>query len=183
MGAVFEAIDGEVRAFIERQHVFFVASAPLAGDGHVNLSPKGLDALRVLDARTLVYLDTPGSGVETVAHARENGRVVLMWCAFEGPPKIVRVHGRAEVVAPGTADFDAYAELFEFPREHVRAFVRITALRISDSCGYGVPEMRFAGERRALPAWTSKRGTEGLADYQRGHNARSLDGLPGVDWL
>ena len=112
MGKIFEAIDDKLRAFIEKQQMFFVGSAPLSGDGLINISPKGLDAFRIIDEHTVAYLDLGGSGIETVAHSKENGRVVIMFCAFDGPPKIVRLHGRAEVHEPGSAIYDELVALF-----------------------------------------------------------------------
>lgn len=182
MADVLERIDQDIRGWIARQHLFFVASAPLSGDGFVNCSPKGLDSLRVLDDHSLAYLDLVGSGVETVAHVRENGRVLIMLCAFDGPPRIMRFHGTGEVLAPGTGAFDALIGDFP-PQDGVRSIIRVAVSRISDSCGYGVPLMDFKEDRRALPAWAEKRGPDGLRDYQNDSNAQSLDGLDGVNWL
>lgn len=182
MAEVLDHIDQDIRGWIERQKIFFVATAPLAGDGFVNCSPKGLDSLRVLDEHTLAYLDLTGSGVETVAHVNENGRIVVMLCAFEGPPRIMRFHGTGEVIVPGSEAFDGLMGAFA-PMDGVRSIIRVAVSRISSSCGYGVPLMDFQEERRALPAWVDKRGPEGIAEYQRSVNARSLDGLAGVDWL
>lgn len=182
MGKVYEAIDGAVRAFIERQHVFFVATAPSAVEGHVNLSPKGLDTFRVLGPRTVAYLDHVGSGAETIAHLRDNGRITLMFCAFDGPPKIVRLHGRGEVLEPQDA---AFAELRPaFATDPIgRSIVRVEVRRISDSCGFGVPRYRYEGERDQLPRWAEQRGAAGLTTYQAQKNARSLDGLPALRWV
>ena len=182
MADEFERIDAQLREWIERQRVFFVATAPRADDGLINCSPKGLDSLRVLDERTIAYLDLTGSGVETIAHLKENGRIIVMLCAFDGPPRIVRLQGRGAVVHPGDARFDALVALF--PKQlGVRSVIRIDATRISDSCGYAVPRMTFVEERKALTMWAEKKGPEGVIDYQRDTNAQSLDGLTGVDWL
>ncbi len=182
MSDVFERIDGPLREWIERQHMFFVATAPRGDDGFVNCSPKGLDSLRVLDESTVAYLDLTGSGIETVAHVKQNGRIVVMLCAFEGPPRIVRLHGRGHVVHPGDATFDALTA--QFPAQPgVRCVIRIDVARISDSCGYAVPLMDFVGDREVLTKWAEKRGADGISDYQRTHNTESLDGLSGVDWL
>ena len=180
MGRVYEGIDGPLRAFLERQHVFFVATAPLSADGHVNCSPRGLDTFRVLDEATVAWLDLTGSGVETVAHLRENGRVTLMFCAFEGPPRIVRLAGRGEVLLP---DGDGTIPLAErFPAlPGARAVVRVDVERVWDSCGYGVPRYRYEGERDRLPAALASKGPEGLAAYRAERNATSIDGLPGLD--
>ncbi len=175
-------IDESLRAFIQAQHLFFVATAPMAGDGHVNLSPKGLGTLRVLGSHDVGYLDYPGSGAETIAHLRENGRIVLMFCAFDGPPRIVRLHGRGEVLEPQDAAFAALRPQFgEGPTG--RAIIRIAVDRVSDSCGHGVPRMAFEAERSQLPAWMENKGNDGLRDYQRQKNAASLDGLPTLRWL
>jgi hypothetical protein len=182
MADVLERIDAKLRDWIERQHVYFVATAPRGDDGFVNCSPKGLDSLRVLDEHTVAYLDLTGSGVETIAHLKENGRIVVMLCAFDGPPRIVRLHGLGGVVHPGDATFADLAARFP-TRDGVRSVIRVDVTRISESCGYGVPQMAYVGDREALPKWVEKKGTDGIIDYQRSRNAYSLDGLPGVDWL
>jgi hypothetical protein len=182
MGQIHSQLDAGLRDFVERQRVFFVATAPSGGEGHVNCSPKGLDTLRVLDPDTLAYLDYIGSGAETIAHLRQNGRIVVMFCAFEGPPKILRCHGRGEVVEPGDADFATLLALFQ-PNQGVRSIIRIAIERIADSCGYGVPRMRFEGERTQLPAWAERKGEQGLRDYQQTKNAVSIDGLPALRWV
>jgi hypothetical protein len=179
MGDTYAGVDGGLAAFLMAQHVFFVATAPLAADGHVNLSPKGLDTFRIVDRQTVAYLDLTGSGIETVAHLRENGRIVFCFCAFEGPPRIVRLHGQGEVLEPAAPDFAKLRPLFP-PHDGVRAIIRVTLRRIADSCGYAVPLMHFEGDRRQLPAWTAKKGPEGIAGYQATRNRRSLDGLPGL---
>ncbi len=178
MAKTFEAIDAKLRAFIEKQKMFFVASAPLSAEGHVNVSPKGLDGtFAVIDERSVAYLDFTGSGVETIAHIRENGRICVMFCAFDGPPRIVRIHGLGDAVEPGDDDFASLRAHFgDYPG--VRAIIRIRASRISDSCGYGVPLFEYSGERDQLQRWASSKGPEGLAEYQREKNAVSLDGLP-----
>ena len=178
MAKTFDAIDPKLRDFLQRQKMFFVATAPLSEEGHVNLSPKGLrGTFAILDERTVGYLDFIGSGVETIAHVRENGRICLMFCAFEGPPRIVRIHGTGDAVEPGDEEFGALLERFDdYPG--VRAIVRVRASRISDSCGYGVPLYDYKGERDQLQRWAEKKGPEGLAQYQRDNNTESLDGLP-----
>ena len=179
MGKQFDAIDGKLEDFINRQHVYFVATAPLAGDGLVNLSPKGLDSFRVLGPRTVAYLDLTGSGIETVAHLKENGRIVIMFCAFEGPPKIVRLHGRGEVIEPGDEEFEDLAARFP-SHPGVRSVIRVDCHRISDSCGFGVPRMSFEEDRPQLPAYAERKGPEGIEEYKAAKNAVSLDGLPGL---
>jgi len=182
MAEVFEQIDPELQAWIARQHMFFVATAPRGDDGLLNCSPKGLDTLRVIDGRTVTYLDFTGSGTETIAHLKENGRIVVMLCAFDGPPRIVRLQGKGSVVHPGDAAFVALVAQFP-PQPGVRCVIRVDVKRISDSCGYAVPLMDFVAEREALTKWADKKGADGVVDYQRENNARSLDGLVGVDWL
>jgi Pyridoxamine 5'-phosphate oxidase len=190
VGREYERIDDHWRGWIARQPLFFVGSAPLAGDGHVNVSPKGPGgSLRVLDDHTVAYLDVVGSGAETIAHLRENGRIVVMFCAFEGPPKILRLHGRGEAVTPGDERFDELLARCEFeelgPPEARRAIVLVHVNRVADSCGYGVPLMDYAGERPHHDAWAQKkmrtRGADALLDYQREKNSVSLDGLPAVE--
>ncbi|HVU04481.1 MAG TPA: pyridoxamine 5'-phosphate oxidase family protein [Polyangiaceae bacterium] len=181
MGKVQETIDLGMRELILAQKMFFVASAPSGPGGHVNLSPKGLDTFRILDDRTVAYLDFVGSGVETIAHLRENGRVVLMFCAFEGPPKIVRLHGRGEALEPGTAEFERLRPTFP-DAVGVRSIIVVHVARASDSCGFAVPLYEYKGDRQVLGAWAEKKGEEGLADYQRKKNAESIDGLPGLRW-
>ncbi len=179
MGQVFDALNDRLAGFIRAQHVFFVATAPLAGDGLVNLSPKGLDTFAVLDEHRVAYLDITGSGVETIAHLRENGRIVIMFCAFEGKPRILRLHGRGRAVVPGDAAFDELAQCFP-PRPGVRSVIDVDLTRISDSCGFGVPRMDYREERDELDAWARAKGPDRLAAYRAKKNATSLDGLPGV---
>jgi hypothetical protein len=190
MGKVFDGIDAHLSEWIAAQALFFVASAPLDPNGHVNVSPKGpIDTLRVLDERTVAYLDVVGSGAETIAHLRENGRLVIMLCAFSGPPRIVRLHGRGETILASDARFEALAARCAFQEPRVaaarRAIVLIEVTRVADSCGYGVPLMSFEGLRTHADAWAEKKvrvgGTEALLDYQREKNSTSLDGLPAVE--
>ena len=181
MGKTYDRIDDKLEAFISEQHLFFVATAPLAGDGLVNVSPKGLDSFRVLGPRTVGYLDLTGSGVETIAHLKENGRIVLMFCAFEGYPKILRFQGQGEVLEPGHPDYDSVKTAFpDHPGS--RAIIRVHTHRISDACGFGVPLMSYQGERSQLVAAAESKGPEGLDEYRRRKNATSLDGLPGLDF-
>ena len=159
MAQVLDVIDDALAEWIAAQPVFFVASAPAEG-GHVNVSPKGHDTLRVLGPTTVAYLDLTGSGVETAAHVQENGRITLMWCAFEGAPRIVRVHGRGEVVWPSDERFPALADRFP-ALPGARSVIVVHATRVSDSCGYGVPLLRYTGERRALREWSERKGDDG----------------------
>jgi predicted pyridoxine 5'-phosphate oxidase superfamily flavin-nucleotide-binding protein len=179
MGKVHESLDERLREFIDAQHVFFVATAPSGSEGHVNVSPKGLDALRVLGERTVAYLDFNGSGVETIAHLRDNGRITVMLCAFEGPPKIVRLHGNGEVVEPADPRFAGLRTMLP-DAEHVRSIIVVTVERISDSCGFAVPLYRYQGQRRQLVEWAEKKGDEKLVEYRQKNNALSIDGLPGL---
>ena len=189
MANVYDGIDARLRQWISRQALFFVGTAPLGGDGHINVSPKGpIGSLRVLDEHTVAYLDVIGSGAETIAHLRENGRIVIMLCAYDGPPRILRLHGRGEAVAPDDPSFTELLErcAFEEPAipESRRAIVLMEVTRVADSCGYGVPLMRLEGLRPHAPAWAAKKvrvgGTEALRAYEREKNATSLDGLPAV---
>lgn len=191
MAKVYDAIDETQREWIARQALFFVGTAPLDSEGHVNVSPKGpIGTLSVLDDHTVAYLDMVGSGAETVAHVRENGRIVVMLCAFEGPPRILRLHGRGEVVP---ADDPRFAELFEragFDAPHEveearRAIVLVHITRIADSCGYGVPLMSYEGERPHMEAWAEKKmrtgSGEAIEAYVAEKNTASIDGLPAFD--
>jgi hypothetical protein len=182
MGKSFDGIDDALRAFIGDQPVFFVATAPLAGGGHINLSPKGLDTLRVLGSRELAYLDYVGSGAETIAHLRENGRITLMMCTFEGSPRVVRFHGRGHVVEPQDSGFAELRDLFP-AGPGVRAVIRIAVERISDSCGFGVPLMTFERERSQLTEWAARKGEPGLVAYQEQKNRASIDDLPTLRWI
>lgn len=182
MGAVHERLSDQAVAWIHRQPMFFVATAPLDGEGHVNLSPKGTTGTwRVLDDRSVAYLDLTGSGIETVAHVRENGRITLMWCAFEGPARIVRIHGRGEVVEPRDASWAELAARFATIPRGTRAIVVVHALRIADSCGYSVPLMRYEADRSRLDEWTEKKTDDDLTAYRAESNAASIDGLPGLN--
>lgn len=180
MGRAFEGIDDGMAGWLGVQHVYFVATAPRADDGLLNLSPKGLDGtFVVLDAHTVAYLDLTGSGIETVAHLRENGRIVVMFCAFDGPPRIVRLHGRGEPVLPGDARFASLVGRFPH-HPGVRSVIVVHVARVADSCGFGVPILRFEEERSKLDEWARRKGPDGIADYQRQRNAESIDGLPGL---
>jgi pyridoxamine 5'-phosphate oxidase-like protein len=182
VGKIHAEIDERLAGWLESQQLFFVATAPLAEDGHVNVSPKGdLRWFRILGPREVGYLDFVGSGAETIAHARENGRIVVMFCAFEGPPRIVRLHGRASVTLPEDSDFAALAARFDPPEHAVRAVIRVQVERIADSCGYGVPLMRFDGRRSQYDKWVDRQVRAGGLDaYVAEKNAESIDGLPAI---
>lgn len=191
MGKVYDGIDEHQREWIGQQALFFVGSAPLDGEGHVNVSPKGpIGTLRVLDDHTVAYLDMVGSGAETVAHVRENGRIVVMLCAFEGPPRILRLHGRGEVIPADDTRFGELYERADFEAPHEveearRAIVLVDVTRVADSCGYGVPLMSFEGERPHMEAWAEKKmrvgGAAEIEAYVAKKNAESIDGLPAFD--
>lgn len=169
------------RAFIAKQRMFFVATAPLSSDGLINLSPKGLnDTFKIIDDRTVAYLDLTGSGIETLAHLRENGRICIMFNAYEGPANILRIQGKGEAVEPGQDGYDELAAQFpDLPG--VRSIIKVTVERIADSCGFGVPFYEYKGQRTELTDWAEKKSPEGIAKYQRAKNLKSLDGLPGLE--
>lgn len=178
MGKLHDSLTPQLAGWLAQQVVFFVATAPLAAEGHINCSPKGGDTFRVLTERQVAYLDLTGSGIETAAHLQENGRIVLMFCAFTGPPKIVRLHGKGEVIYPGHPEFaDLNTRFPEHPA--ARTILRITLTRVSDSCGYGVPLMDFVAHRDQLDKWANAKGPQGLAEYRRAKNRASIDGLTG----
>lgn len=164
------------------QPVFFVATAPIAANGHVNCSPKGNRQEFVVDgARRVMFLDQTGSGIETLAHLEENGRIVVMFCAFEGPPRIVRLHGRGRAAPAGTEEFETLRRRFPGGAGiGVRSVVVVDVERISDSCGYGVPLMDFEGHRTTMDEWVDRKGADGVTRYWAEKNSASLDGLPGM---
>jgi hypothetical protein len=177
MGKRYDELSPLQIEWIEQQKLFFVATAPLAKEGHVNCSPKGMDTFRILSPTEVIYLDFNGSGIETVAHLRENGRIVIMFCAFEGPPKIVRLHGTGVVLTSG-AEFDSLCERFSTCRG-IRSIIRVALSDVSDSCGYGVPRYDFVGERDTLARWTDSKTDAELAQYRLEKNSTSRDGLAG----
>lgn len=185
MGKTFEEIDATLAEWLTRQPVFFVATAPLADDGLVNCSPKGnRHEFLVTGGRRVAFLDQTGSGVETIAHLRENGRIVLMFCAFEGPPRIVRLHGRGRAVLKDSSEFEALAARFPGATGvGVRSVIEVEVERIADSCGYGVPFMTFQEHRPTMDQWSKRKGPQGIRDYWAEKNRRSIDGLEGFDAL
>jgi hypothetical protein len=181
MGKVYDGIDERLSRWIDQQHLFFVATAPSEG-GHINLSPKGFaGSFVILGAGEVAYLDYTGSGVETIAHLQQNGRVVVMFCAFEGPPRIVRLHGVGRAVLPTDDGFaDLLAAFPDEPRRGLRSIIRVELDRVSDSCGYGVPFMSYGGERDTMPRWVANKSDDQLAEYRVEKNSTSIDGLPGL---
>lgn len=180
MGKTYTQITPELQGWIEAQRMFFVATAPLSAEGHINCSPKGLDSFRVLGPDTVAYQDLTGSGVETISHLRENQRIVIMFCAFEGPPKIVRLHGRGSFIVRGDERFEALSEQFR-ERMDARAYILVQVERISDSCGYSVPVYTYEKDRDVLDKWAANKGADGLHTYRQQKNRQSIDGLPGLE--
>jgi hypothetical protein len=189
MAKTFDEITDHMREWVSRQVMFFVATAPLSDEGHVNLSPKGpIGSLRILGPRRVAYLDVGGSGAETIAHVRENGRIVIMLCAFDGPPRIVRFHGRGTVVVKDEPGFDDLLATGGFKDaslpEARRSIVDVDVTRVSDSCGYLVPRMSVEGQREHHQLSTAKRlrtaGPDGYWDHRLAVNATSIDGLPAL---
>lgn len=178
MGDVFKIIDQDLADWIGAQKLFFVSTSPMAKDGHINTSPKGLDSFRVLGPTSVAYADFNGSGIETAAHLKENGRILIMMCAFNGPPRIVRLHGHGEYFELGTKGFEDLKP--QFGIDSLRGIVCVQLKRISDSCGYGVPKYDFVEDRRALPKWCDSKTREQMTEYQQGNNSTSVDGLPGI---
>jgi hypothetical protein len=178
VGKVYAEITDDLRAFIEGQQLFFVATAPLGDQGHVNLSPKGLATFRVLGPRRVAYLDMTGSGNETAAHLLENGRITFMFCAFAGPPTILRLYGQGAAALPGSTAWNELRPLFgeQIPGERQIIVAEIT--RVQTACGYAVPRYDYRGERDQLIRWAQARGTDGLEAYRDEKNRRSIDGLP-----
>jgi len=172
---VFDRLSDELTAFIAAQPLFFVATAPLSG-GHINLSPKGLDTLRVLDPRTVAYLDLTGSGNETSAHTAENGRLTMMLCSFDAKAMILRLYGRGRTVLPTDAEYETLRSRFgDYPGE--RQILVLDIERVQTSCGYAVPRMENPRQRDTLVRWAEKKGPDGIADYQREKNVVSIDGI------
>lgn len=179
MGKVFDGIDDTLAAWIAAQPMWFVATAPLAADGCVNVSPRGHDTLSILSSHRIAWVDYTGSGVETIAHLRENGRICLMFCSFTSRPRVVRLHGHGTVHLPGDP---VYTDVVGRHPAHpsTRAVVAVDVDRVSDSCGYGVPVMELVGDRDLLRLSAEHKGPDGLAAYRAKNNALSVDGLPGL---
>ncbi|KQM82670.1 pyridoxamine 5'-phosphate oxidase family protein [Agromyces sp. Leaf222] len=179
MGKRFDSIDEKLRSWIEAQPMWFVATAPLSAEGHVNLSPRGHDTFSVLDEHRVAWVDYTGSGVETISHIRENGRVCLMFNSFDSRPRIVRLHGTGSVALLGDPAFDEVVALHP-EHQSTRAVIIVDVTRISDSCGWGVPVMEMTGERDLLRLQAEKKGVDGMAEYRVEKNSMSIDGLPGL---
>jgi hypothetical protein len=177
MAKLYDQITDELQSFIAAQSMFFVATAPLAADGHVNLSPKGLDSFRVLSPQRVAYLDLTGSGNETSAHLAENSRITFMFCAFNGPPRILRLYGKGQTALPGTPEWSDLRSGFpDYPGARQIIVAEIT--RVQTSCGFGVPLMELTGQRDQMARWAESKGEAGLAAYRREKNVRSIDALP-----
>jgi hypothetical protein len=176
MGKRFLEITPELQSFIEKQSLFFVGSSPLSANGHINVSPKGLDAFRVLGPQQVAYLDLTGSGAETAAHVMENQRLTIMFCAFSGPPKILRLYCRARVITRVSQEWPSLIK--RFPSHPGQRQVIVGDIEfVQTSCGYAVPEMKLVSQRETLTRWSEAKGEEALAEYRRTHNRMSLDGL------
>jgi Pyridoxamine 5'-phosphate oxidase len=171
----YETLNEDLIAFIRRQKVFFTSTAPTGG--RINLSPKGLDSLRVLDPRTVAWLDFTGSGNETAAHLKENGRITLMFCAFEGEPLILRLYGKGTVIPPRHPEWGRLRALFP-PLSGIRQIMQLDIESLQTSCGFGVPLLDYAGDRDMLTQWAMKKGEAGLRQYRQEKNRTSIDGLP-----
>ncbi|MDB9305200.1 pyridoxamine 5'-phosphate oxidase family protein [Nodularia spumigena CS-591/12] len=177
MAKVFDCITEELQNFIANQHIFFVGSAPLSATGHVNLSPKGLESFRILSAHQVAYLDLTGSGNETSAHLQENGRITFMFCAFEEPPRILRLYGQGYTILPSSPDWNNLYSLFpQIPG--TRQIIVADIERVQSSCGFAVPLYEYQGQRETLVNWASKKGEPGIQEYQQQKNIISIDGLP-----
>jgi hypothetical protein len=177
MAKLFDSITDELQQFIAAQHIFFVATAPLTQLGRVNLSPKGLDSFRILSPNRVAYLDLTGSGNETSAHLQENGRITFMFCAFQGPPIILRLYGHGYTVLPDNSEWDDLYSLFS-PIPGTRQIIVAAINRVQTSCGTGVPLYEPVGQRDAMVKWASNKGEQGLHDYWQQKNRTSIDGLP-----
>jgi hypothetical protein len=177
MAKVFDRITDELHQFMTEQPIFFVATAPLSATGHINLSPKGLDSFRILSPTRVAYLDLTGSGNETSAHLQENGRITLMFCAFQGAPLILRLYGQGETVLPHTPNWGSLLPLFpNLPG--ARQIIVAEINRVQTSCGFGVPLFDYRADRDKLVQWAAKKGEAGLQDYRQQKNRVSIDGLP-----
>lgn len=178
MAKLYDELDERLISFIREQKMFFVATAPLSGEGHVNVSPKGYDSFAILDSLTVAYLDLGGSGIETHAHVTENGRITIMFCAFDGPASILRLYGEGEAISTGHPEFDDLSALFS-GFDKARAIIRVKITRIADSCGWGVPFYEFKGERDQLNRYLDNKSADEWLEKRYQKNSESIDGLPG----
>jgi hypothetical protein len=181
MGKILTEIDQDLQSWISKQQMFFVATAPLSTNSHINCSPKGADSFRVIDPLTVAYQDLTGSGIETIAHLQENGRIVIMFCAFAGTPQIVRLHGQGTPLFQDSVGYQQIAKLF-LPHPGERSIIKIDVQRIATSCGYSVPLYDYVDGRDILDKWTEQKSPEELADYRQKNNQLSIDGLPGLSF-
>ena len=183
MAKVHQQISTDLKEWIEQQAVYFLASAPLEADGHINLSPRGLDSFRVTGDNEVIMLDLTGSGNETAAHLSQNGRLTVMFCAFENEPRILRLYGHGFVIRPDDEDWTGYRKIFADDVPGIRQIFRLQVTRVQTSCGFGVPLMKLESERDLLTNWAKKKGEDGILKYQQNKNALSIDGLtaPGLD--
>jgi hypothetical protein len=179
VGRTYDGIDDELSRWLTKQPLWFVGTAPLSAEGHINVSPRGHDTFSVLGPHRVAWVDYTGSGIETIAHLRENGRICLMFCSYDSRPRIVRLHGHGSVAMPGEPAYDEVVARHP-PHPSTRAVVVVDVDRVSDSCGFGVPVMDVVGERDLLRRGAERRGPEGLAEYRAAKNATSIDGLPGL---
>lgn len=177
MGKIHETITEDLKAFVAEQKMFFVATAPLSGDGLINLSPKGLDSFRILDEKTVAYLDLTGSGAETIAHLKENQRITIMFCAFQGRPNILRFYGQGKVLEKGSPEFEQLYPQFK-PHRGARSIIVVDVQRIADSCGYSVPKYDYVEDRDVLDKWCERKSENEIVAYRAEKNTLSLDGLP-----
>ena len=180
MAKLYEELTEPLQQFILDQKMFFVGSAPLSGEGLLNISPKGTEAFRILNSKTVAYLDLIGSGVESIAHIRENGRFVILFCSFDKSPKILRLHGTGEVIDQSHSEWPELSSMFDDLRP-ARAIIRLSISRVTDSCGWTVPMYSFKGTRRQYPDYMKQIGDEELIEFQLEHNQSSINGLPALD--
>lgn len=175
----YGSISPRIADFMKSQKIFFVATSPLSENGHVNVSPKGYDTFQIIDEKTVAYLDLSGSGVETIAHIRENNRITVLFCAFEGSPKIIRLYGKGTVITKNSPFFDEHID--RFPKySGARAVILIDVIKVSGSCGFSIPIYKFISERDQLIKWSEKRGEDWIKDYQKTNNTVSIDSIPAL---
>ncbi|MFM6943409.1 MAG: pyridoxamine 5'-phosphate oxidase family protein [Aquirufa sp.] len=177
MGEFYKQISASQESFIKKQHMYFVGTAPLSGDGHINVSPKGLDSFRVISPNQVAYLDVVSSGNETSAHMLENGRITIMFCSFDKKPLILKLYGKGETILPSNEKWDTYSQGFDV-YESTRQIIVVDVELVQSSCGFGVPRYDFIEHRDIHFSWAAQKGSEGLSHYIDENNLISLDGLP-----